>query len=179
MANKLQIKITLRGTKPPIWRRVLIEDDISFMDLHYIIQAAMGWYNAHLFEFDMRGLSIGMPFEDGFGDGPEQDANEVKVSTYLNKKGDKMPYVYDFGDSWDHLITVEKVEPLQKEDKLPICIKGKGNCPPEDCGGIWGYYSMLEAIKDKNHPEHEDMLEWIGDDFDPDAFDIDAINKRF
>ena len=106
------------------------------------------------------------------------DSSKIKVKEYLIIKGDKMLYTYDFGDSWEHVITVEKVEPILKSEKYPICIKGKGNCPPEDCGGLWGYYELLNTIKDKKHPEHEEMIEWIGEDYDPDEFKLAKINGR-
>ncbi len=174
MANKLQLKITLKGSKPPIWRRVLIKDTITFKDLHHIIQDAMGWYNCHLYEFDLWGFSIGMPYEGSFDE--IEDASKIKIKKHLNSPGMKFTYTYDFGDDWEHLITVEKIEPITKGEQLPVCIKGKGNCPPEDCGGIWGYYELLETIKDKKHPDHEDMLEWLGGSFDPNEFNIEEIN---
>jgi len=90
--------------------------------------------------------------------------------------GAKFVYEYDFGDSWEHILLVEKVLPMEPDQQYPVCIKGKRACPPEDVGGVWGYYGFLEAIQDPDHPEHEDYLEWIGEDFDPEAFDLDAVN---
>jgi len=173
----LQLKIVLRRTKPPIWRRILIRDNITFEELHLAIQASMGWYNSHLYEFALgRGTSIGIPFEDT--DDYILDAKKIKINKYLNRKGDRMIYNYDFGDNWEHLLTVEKVESTSVSEKYPVCIKGKGNCPPEDCGGVWGYYELLEVIKDPKHPDHEDMLEWLGKDYDLDGFSLEEINDR-
>ncbi len=176
MANKLQLKIILRGSKPPIWRRVLIKDTITFNKLHHIIQDAMGWHNCHLYEFDLGDFRIGMPYEDSYAE--IQDASKIKINKYLSMVGANLIYDYDFGDSWQHQITVEKTEPIVSEEKYPTCIKGKGNCPPEDCGGIWGYYELLEAIKNKKHPNHIDMLDWLGGGFDPNEFNIEEINTR-
>jgi hypothetical protein len=93
-------------------------------------------------------------------------------------EGQKFTYEYDFGDDWRHEVKVEKVLPPDAEQQLPMCIKGKRACPPEDIGGVWGYYEFLEAIKDPDHPDHEMYTEWRGDDFDPEAFDLDMVNSR-
>lgn len=175
MVNQLQIKILLRRSKPPIWRRILIRDDMTFWELHLIIQAAMGWKDVHLFAFDLGHQQIGRVFGDGFD--MMADASNLSIRPYLNK-GIKIIYVYDFGNHWEHLITVEKVAPINKNKKYPTCIKGKRNCPPEDCGGISGYYGMLDAIQDESHPEHDEIVDWMGDDFNPEKFDITQINKR-
>ncbi len=136
----------------------------------------MGWYNCHLYEFELGGLHIGMPYEDFYDE--IVDSSKIKVNKYLNRKGDKILYNYDFGDGWQHLVSVEKIEPQLKTEYYPTCIKGKVNCPPEDCGGIWGYYEVPETIKNKNHPDDEDMLEWLGGNYNPEAFEIEDINQR-
>ena len=177
MEKTLQIKITLRGSKPPIWRRLLIENNITFLTFHYIIQDAMGWENAHLFEFKAGHNRICEYYEEWDMGSDMKDAAEIMIDTVLNKKGDKVLYTYDFGDGWEHQITVEKVETIDKSVHYPVCIKGKGNCPPEDCGGIWGFYSMLEALKDKKHPEYEHWRGWMEADYDPDNFDMISTNE--
>lgn len=180
MSNHLQLKITLRGSrKPPIWRQVLVPLDINFYQLHAIIQGAMGWYDGHLHAFkdQYNGIEIGIPFDDGFSD--TIDGSKVKISKYLTRKGDQMLYEYDFGDGWEHLIEVQKVVPAEKGDKVPHLIKGKGACPPEDCGGIHGYYYMVEAINDPQNDEHEEMAEWAGtDEWDLNDFDLNAMQQR-
>lgn len=145
MAKILQLKISLKGSKPPIWRRVLVDDSISFHKLHRIIQIVMGWANYHLFEFDPGGLSIGRPHDDF--DNEVQDAKKIKVSEVLGAEGQNLIYTYDFGDSWDHAIVVEKILEKDYSQKYPICITGKRACPPEDCGGTRGYENFLEASR--------------------------------
>lgn len=177
MAKQLQLKITLKGTKPPIWRRVLITDNITFETLHRIIQSSMGWYNCHLYEFSLGfNTSIGIQYEGFYED--ILDARKIKVSKYLNEKGDKIVYSYDFGDNWEHVLTVEDVGPVISSQEYPSCIKGKGNCPPEDCGGVWGFYELLEKINNPKDPEHKEMLEWLGEGYDPTEFKIEEVNRR-
>ncbi len=96
----------------------------------------------------------------------------------IRAAGQKFRYNYDFGDYWEHQIVVEKLLPRDPEIAYPTCIKGKGNCPPEDCGGIYGFYGLLEALADPKHPDHEDMREWVGEDYYPDHFDLAEINQR-
>lgn len=177
MSKIFQIKILLQNSKPRIWRRVLINQDINFKELHHIIQDAMGWRNCHLYEFrPANNISIGIPFEDFYQ--KTIDAATVKIKKYLKKEGDKIRYNYDFGDDWQHTITVEKVEAADPSKKYPTCIKGKNNCPPEDCGGVWGYQTLLETIQDTKHPDHKNMMRWLGGPFDPEAFDMEVINYR-
>ncbi len=179
MEDIIQLKITLKWSKPPIWRRVLVDNNISFHDLHYVIQGAMGWENAHLYGFDINNINIEYPMNDDdflFSRKITVLSTEAILKDYLKKPKQKFQYEYDFGDGWIHNIVVEKFLPKEKGKFYPVCIAGKKNCPPEDCGGIGGFYYMLEALNDKNHPEHEDWSSWIGD-YDPDFFDIDLINE--
>lgn len=177
MAKILQLKISLQGIKPPIWRRFTVKDSISFDKLHRVIQEVMGWEGYHLFEFDQGGLSIGTP-DEGYSD-EIQDAKKIKICQFLNAEGQRMPYTYDFGDCWEHTILVEKILKDQDTEEHPICIAGKRASPPEDSGGAWGYEEMLEIQKDKSHPEYEErIVDWLGENFDPEEFDIEGINKR-
>lgn len=172
-----QLKIHLEPNylKPPIWRRVLIKSDITFFELHQIIQVVMGWDNSHLWDFNYDNYSITIPSEDD--DWRDTvDAKSIKISKLLTKEKDKIDYTYDYGDDWDHKITLEKILAEDKKQIYPVCIKGKRACPPEDCGGSWGYETLLETIANKKHLEHKDMLEWLGDEFDPKQFDIDDVN---
>jgi len=176
-----QIKITLRDSKPPIWRRLLISSETTLDKLHRIIQVAMGWYDSHLHMFDIHSqqYSAPLPYDPGhLAELRMKSTNRVRLSKLITGEGDRFIYEYDFGDSWEHQIVVEKILPPDPKQKLPICITGKRACPPEDVGGVWGYESFLEAIKDSTHPEHEEYLEWVGDDFDPDAFDLDEVNAN-
>ncbi|MBE9076009.1 plasmid pRiA4b ORF-3 family protein [Romeria aff. gracilis LEGE 07310] len=171
-----QLKITLSGARPPIWRRVQVASDITLGKLHKIIQRAMGWYECHMHEFDIFGEAYGEPM-------PEYDLDirserNVRLNQVVTGEKFKFSYIYDMGDGWDHKILVEKVLPADPEVRYPICIKGKRACPPEDCGGIWGYAEFLEAIQTPDHPEHESMLEWVDGEFDPEHFDLEETNQQ-
>ena len=165
-----QLKITLNGIKPPIWRRVQMKD-CTLARLHEIIQLAMGWQFSHLHAFEIGGESYsthpGMDCEP---------ASRVKLSQLVEEGVDKFVYVYDMGDNWEHVIKIEKTIPAEARVRYPRCIAGKRACPPEDCGGIWGYEDFLAAIRDPNHEEHEDMLEWIGGKFDSEGVELDQVN---
>ncbi len=180
MDEILQLKITLKDTKPPIWRRVLVDRNSTFAQLHYIIQIAMGWNNSHLYEFSIERKRIGIPNEElddfDLGGGKLLDAGTEKIENIINSKKIKFGYEYDFGDGWSHLIEVEKF--LPKDDKIsyPICLDGKLNCPPEDCGGVHGFYDLLEILGDEENPDREDALEWIGGNYNPDQFDMKMVN---
>ena len=175
-----QLKITLRGSqKPSIWRQVQIPVGLDFQQLHAIIQGAMGWTNSHLHAFTdrRRNFSIGMP--DEFDMDETQDGREEKVQDYLSAKSDTLIYEYDFGDSWEHIIEVQKVLEAEPGETYPKLLKGKGACPPEDCGGIWGYYHMVEAINDPKHEDHEDMVEWTCvEEWDVNEFDEAHARER-
>jgi hypothetical protein len=172
----LQMKVTLEDSKPPIWRRILVTDDLTFYKFHIILQAVMGWTNSHLHMFQLGGLLIGDPEVDETGELGFKNERKYKLSQFNFEAGDKFVYEYDFGDSWRHKILVEKILPISSDVQVPACVKGKGACPPEDVGGVWGYADFLEAIANPDHPEHADMLEWIGDDFDPTYFNLDEVN---
>jgi Plasmid pRiA4b ORF-3-like protein len=176
-----QIKITLKRAKPPIWRRVLVSSEITLAKLHLVIQRAMGWYNCHLhmFVIGREQYSTPSPYDaDHLAELGAKSTQGVKLSKLNLSEGDKFLYEYDFGDSWDHTILLEKILPFGSQQETPICIKGKRACPPEDVGGMWGYEDFLEAINDPTHPEHADYIEWVGGDFDPEAFDLEMVNMN-
>lgn len=174
-----QIKILLKGSKPPIWRRFLVENNISLADLHLVLQIVMGWSNSHLHQYIANGQLYGIDDpEFDFGFTEILDENKYRLKQLLKKEKDKILYEYDFGDGWEHDLILEKILPFDPKTTLPRCIKATGACPPEDVGGIWGYYDFLDAIQDPNHPEHDDFLQWIGEDeFDPKAYDLKETNK--
>ncbi len=178
MSEVYQLKITLQRSKPPIWRRVTVDSAITLGDLHDIIQIVMGWTNSHLHEFydDMRqNYSMdGMDEYGGCDDGKSE--NSVQLCELLTDEKQKLFYVYDFGDSWDHVVLLEKIVESQEEKPTPRCLKGKNACPPEDCGGLYGFYQMQEVLKDPDHPQYEEMMDWLGGEFDPAEFDIDFVN---
>jgi Plasmid pRiA4b ORF-3-like protein len=169
-----QIKVTLKGSQPPIWRRIQVTSVTTLAQLHRILQCVMGWEGYHLYRFVAGGIECGDPrmLEEMEG----EDARKVTLATLVWGEKCKFLYEYDFGDSWEHELLVEKMLPVEVGKRYPICLTGKRACPPEDCGGIWGYTGFLEAIHDPQHPEHEEMLEWVGGEFDPEAFDLDEVN---
>ena len=179
MSKILELDIILRDSKPKIWRRVLVPDNMTFLELHYIIQFAMGWTNSHLHQFVVGNYDrrIGIPYEDDFEE--MEDGREVKINSLLNAPKDKILYEYDFGDSWAHLIEVRQVHEPEPGKKYPVLTGGAMACPPEDCGGIWGYQDLVKELKKKNSREYEELLEWLGGEFDPEAFDINETNKEF
>ena len=171
-----QIKIELQNSKPKIWRRILVNSDISLSKFHEIIQSAMGWTDSHLHQFEI-GRTCYAPKEFELED--TKSTKSVKLFSFLQKEKDKIKYEYDFGDGWVHNIVLEKILPFDKSVETPKCIAGKRNCPPEDCGGIWGYESILEILANPKHEEYEDTIERMGDDFDPDYFDLEETNSQF
>ena len=173
-----QLKVTLKGSKPPIWRRVQVPGSITLATLHRVIQVIMGWEDYHLHQFITREKYFGQRVPDFDFGPPMEDERAVKLIDVAPTEKTRFLYEYDFGDSWEHAILVEKILTAEKGVHYPICLTGKRACPPEDCGGIWGYYQLLETVQDPGDPEHEDMLDWLGDDFDPEAFDLDAINRE-
>lgn len=171
-----QIKVTLRRSKPPIWRRLLVPGDVTLYDLHKIIQAAMGWMNCHLHQFIIGGEYYGIPSEDDWE--PMIDERKYRLAEIAPTERSKFIYEYDFGDGWEHDVVVEKILPREPDGKYPYCLKGKRACPPEDVGGIWGYEEFLKAMKDPTHEEHETYVEWWGGIFDPEDFDLERTNRR-
>jgi hypothetical protein len=174
----LQLKITLKEIKPPIWRRVLVSDQITLLDLHLVIQAVFGWEDYHLHEFKIRNVLYGDPEDSEFMDFVKEDEYFYKLSDFNFNKGSRFSYLYDFGDNWSHAVLVEKVLPSDKKARLPQFIDGKRATPPEDVGGEYAYSNFIEAINDPNHEEHENYLMWIGGDFDPESFDKNLVDYR-
>ncbi len=180
MANILELDITLKNSKPKIWRRVHIPADLTFHELHYVIQFAMGWTHSHLHQFEVgkRQEYIRPPREEDW-DEEATDSRETKISKHLAAAKDKITYEYDFGDGWDHEILIKKVLQADPKQHYPMLVAGERACPPEDCGGVWGYADMLEKLKKPGTAEYEEITEWIGEDFDPEEFDLEEINEAF
>jgi hypothetical protein len=145
------------------------------------IQYSMGWLNYHLHEFRKDGKAYSPKTDDDIGHWDDSfmfDYKNMKISDILMQENEKIEYEYDFGDGWEHDIKLEKVLNIDGNLPYPICIKGKMACPPEDCGGIWGYHDMLEGLKDPKHEMHREYREWIDPDFDPETFDIEEANAQ-
>jgi hypothetical protein len=175
----LRFKITLKDVKPPIWRRIEIPASATFWDLHVAIQDAMGWLDSHLHEFnvtDQSGdkLRIGIPDDTGWGE-PTIPGWKRKVSPVFRRPGDKALYLYDFGDGWEHTLLLESIDQARPGIRYPVCVAGRRRCPPEDCGGPWGYGHILEVLADPQHEEHAGLLGWVGGRYDAEEFDPAAV----
>jgi len=170
-----QLKVALERSKPPIWRRILVPSDIKLNVFHAALQYSMGWLDCHLHQFEKDRMILGVP-DDDFGLEIE-DEKKFRLSDLLTEEKETLIYEYDFGDSWRHKITLEKILPFEKSSQLVRCIKGKKSCPPEDCGGIWRYGDLLKVISDPSHSEYDEMIAWLGDHFNPDHFSLSETNK--
>ena len=175
--NVYQLKVTLQGSKPPIWRRVVVPEDVTLFNLHEILQRLMGWTNSHLHAFTINGQIYGDPEDDEYGDLGTKNETRCRLHQLRLREKSKFSYEYDFGDGWEHTILVEKITSADPSAHYPVCVAGKRACPPEDVGGIWGYADFLEAIADTAHQEHDEMLEWAGGEFDPERFDLEKLNQ--
>ena len=177
-----QFKVTLKGVDPLIWRRLQVPESYSFWDLHVAIQDAMGWQDRHLHLFQVAnpstGLtdSIGVPDDEAFEGDPVTLAGwDLAIADYFGEVGASGRYEYDFGDDWQHEVLLEDILPGASQSKYPLCVAGARACPPEDCGGVFGYVELLEAIRDPAHKEHDTMLQWLGGDYDPSTFNPKAV----
>ncbi len=179
MKKLYQFKIQLDGISPAIWRRLLIPSDLLLSDLHKVIQTTMGWENAHLHQFEKHDRFYLPRMQDDWtwNEMDNVDYAGMKVSDLLKEEQDSVNYEYDFGDSWNHSILLEKITDNPMGRKNPICLAGARNCPPEDCGGTWGYEHFLQVIGNPKHKEHDEILEWMGEDFDPEYFSADEVNN--
>ncbi|HEY7617888.1 MAG TPA: plasmid pRiA4b ORF-3 family protein [Terriglobales bacterium] len=164
--------------KPTDRRRLLVPADMTLAQLHDVLQAAMGWEDGHMHEFSVSQRRIGRPNpEDRLMGMPSVESERtVRLSGILGRVGSKAIYTYDFGDSWEHSLVLEKRLPVDPNTPYPVCSDGQLACPPEDCGGIPGFYDLVEALSDANHERHEEMLDWIGE-FDPQAFSVESVNR--
>ena len=143
----------------------------------------MGWRNCHLHQFTIEGQLYGQNSDSDFGppildESEGEDEAKYTLTDFKFGEKDKFHYEYDFGDGWEHDVVVEKVLPVEPKQDYPMCIEGKRACPPENCGGPWAYGDFLDSIENSDHPEHEEMLDWVGGEFDPEAFDVDTVNGQ-
>jgi hypothetical protein len=168
----IRLKVTLRGIRPPIWRRLALPGRMTLGDLHHAIQAAMGWEGDHLHLFDISGRRYGDPLAvDGVTDEERLTLNGVVKSGVA-----RFTYTYDFGDDWEHAITIEGKHPPVDGRSYPACLAGKRHCPPEDCGGVWGYQELLAILANPAHARYQEWIEMIGEGFDPEAFSAEAAD---
>lgn len=180
-ARALQLKVTLRGIRPPVWRRVLVPESMTLGDLHHVIQDAFGWLDGHLHDFAVADRRYGNPANTN----DVEDESTFALKRLRTRRIKKIVYTYDFGDDWEHLITVEDAPAMDPGRSYPACIAGRRSCPPEDIGGAWGYARFLAYLADPADPEAADMAEFFGEDleFDPAHFDVaeaqTAIERTF
>lgn len=170
-----QLKVTLTGVDPPVWRRVQVSD-CSLGDLHFVIQAAMGWQNSHMHLFAVNGTRYGPVVSEDLD--TEDEENILLGQIVAGKKKARLVYEYDFGDSWEHEVLFEKLVEPEAKAKYPRCIEGARACPPEDCGGAWSYADLLDAMADPKHENHREMREWCGGKFDPESFSVGKVNTE-
>lgn len=171
-----RFRLQLLEIEPPIWRCLEVPANFTFLQLHRVIQAALGWEDCHLHLFQAAKTRIGDP-------NPEWDLDcldegELRLGEFPLHLGNELEYEYDFGDGWRHLLLLEGMFLAEEGVSYPRCTAGEGACPPEDCGGPFGYAGMLEALADPTHPEHELWTGWLAEAFDPDAFDLEATNAQ-
>ena len=161
-----QLKVTLRGTRPPIWRRLLVPADTTLTRMHRVLQIAMGWQDSHMYEFrvDVRR--------------PARMQHSARIGEVLREIGSSLTYTYDLGDGWEHSVVLEKRLRGGNGAERPVCLGGQWACPPEDCGGVPGYYDLLEVLQNPADERYEEMREWTGEDFDPEVFSVDAVNRQ-
>jgi hypothetical protein len=179
----MQLKVTLWGSRPVIWRRLLVPAEIKLSKLHVVLQMSMGWEESHLHCFRYEHLTFAPKASRQLGDPDEsQDEAKVRLSDVLHREKDWLLYEYDFGDSWEHEVRVEKILPAPPAGaRKAACLGGTRACPPEDCGGIHGYERLLKILANPKHPEHDETLEWIGESPDPATFDsarVDAALRK-
>ncbi len=169
-----QLKISLKGIRPTIWRRLQVSSVIKLEDLHMVLQVCMGWFNSHLYEFISDFHRYGVPDEAGLPG--VKDAAHYRLDKILKKEKDTLLYLYDYGDSWEHIVELEEILPFETGRQLPVCLAGENACPPEDSGGPPGYYYFLEVIGDSSHPDYEEMRRWVYSDFSREDFDLVLTN---
>lgn len=177
-ALQAQLRIELQRVKPLVWRRVLVPENITLAKLHVIVQATMGWTNSHLHEYEIARRRYGIPDDEWPSTEPVTDERGVRLKPLIEAGVRRFTYLYDFGDHWEHSVKIEDLVSPKPGQPLIVCLAGENACPPEDVGGEPGYPEFLDAISHPTHPEHANMLHWIGGSFDPTAFDLADVNER-
>jgi Plasmid pRiA4b ORF-3-like protein len=167
---QFQLRVELQTVKPLVWRRVLVPDYVTLPKLRVILQWTMGWTNSHLHEHEIGRRSYGIPDEDWPCDEPLIDERHVRLKSLLDTGLRRFTYLYDFGDGWEHVVSVEDLVQPKADSPLIACSAGENACPPEDVGGPHSYSEFLDILKNPNHEEHADMTNWVGGAFDPAAF---------
>lgn len=172
----LRLKVTLKYIKPPIWRRFDLPDNYNLGLLHDVIQIVMGWGDCHLHAFRIGERHYASMTANDMVE-MENEAVVILRDVFKRPK-QKFSYEYDFGDGWEHEFLLEEIRPIDPKVIYPVCVAGSRACPPEDCGGVSGYYEILEALRHRKTEEQKELLEWLGKGYDPECFDLDAVNRR-
>jgi hypothetical protein len=167
-----QLKISLKGLLPPIWRRIQVSSNLHLASLHQVFQIAMGWGQYQPYYFIIHGIRYGQPVLDGV-----KNAQQTRLAEVVETEGYKFIYLYDPADDWQHVVKVEKIIPPEPGIYYPRCLAGSRACPPEECGGIWEYTHLLEIIQNPTHTEYHEMMEHFGGHFDPEDFDPERVNR--
>lgn len=174
-ARVYQLKIALKVVRPSVWRRIQVRSDVTLAKLHRILQETMGWLDGHLHQFRVGQTCYGVPDPGEFH--TVHNERSFRLDQILPAQKARLTYDYDFGDGWEHTVVVEKIMPPEPGATYPRCVAGKRACPPEDCGGSSGYERLIAIMKDPSHEEHADMKAWLGQDLDPEAFDLAEVNR--
>ena len=175
-ASVLRWQIWLADSDPPIWRRFQVSDQATLHHLHQVLQRVMGWQDKHLHAFEIRGDRYAPPFDPPLED--TQDSTTVTLADFKFEPNSRFTYRYDFGDGWLHLLTLEGTLTADESLPVPHCLEGERACPPEDCGGVWGYEELLEQLSNPDDPDYEALLDRVDADFDPEFFPIEAVNQQ-
>lgn len=177
LPDSARLRIALLDTKPPIWRKVEVPLSMTLTELHFTIQAAFLWNDGHLWDFEVNRTRYGIPFDNDFSFTDMVDSSEITLAKLRRLGISKFKYTYDFGDNWRHSIQVLDYFKMPKDARLPAFISGKRAAPPDDVGGVPGFEMFLEAMADPTHEEHEDLMEWHGDPFDPVDMSVEEIKR--
>lgn len=177
MKRIFELEVVLKDVEPKVWRRLLVPAAISLPKLHDLLQLAMGWTNSHLHSFTVNGCTYSMTGIDDFDELDMVPEERQTLQKLLGTDGGEFSYLYDFGDSWVCRIKAESRAEVNLEWDYPVCIAGGRATPPDDVGGVGGYEDFLAAIQDPSHEDHDSMLTWIGGAFDPEGFDLNAVNR--
>lgn len=174
----VRFKIQLKGIQPPVWRSFSVDSAVTLHELHNIIQTVMGWLDMHLYSFSINGTGYALPDEDDIlFDVDAQPSDATTVEELLDRQNSPWLYTYDFGDNWEHIITIEEITPHNGPLHTARCLDGARNCPPEDCGSVSGYEQLLHSIKNPDSEAAQSYLDWLEEDYDPEHFDQDEINE--
>jgi hypothetical protein len=171
------LKVSLKGIRPTIWRRFKVDSDITLNRLHQVLQRVMGWTGTHLHNFKSRDTIYSLPDPEWEEDLRFQNENRIRLEDVVSDESETFVYEYDFGDGWEHELKLEAILPPDPAESYPVCVAGKRNCPPEDCGGTGGYDDLMHILKTPSHPQHQEMREWLQGGYDPEAFSIMAVNR--